>query len=114
MWYSSILKAVAPLKALSRRGRVDRAVVLEEDNEEDDEPEEEEVSSSGETEIKGKEIKKEGKKEKEESWDFKETKEAKEKKETKPLEVVNKQEEIMEKVTHSFSSMDHSLRLWNI
>uniref|UniRef100_A0A4W6DSB4 Chromodomain helicase DNA binding protein 1 n=1 Tax=Lates calcarifer TaxID=8187 RepID=A0A4W6DSB4_LATCA len=79
----------------------DRVVLKEEEDEDDDdeeeeEPEQEEVSSSGEREVKEKEIKKEGKK-KEESWDMKETKEPKEKKETKPLEPVHKQEESMDK-----------------
>uniref|UniRef100_A0A4W6DS08 Chromodomain helicase DNA binding protein 1 n=1 Tax=Lates calcarifer TaxID=8187 RepID=A0A4W6DS08_LATCA len=85
----------------SRRSRADRVVLKEEEDEDDDdeeeeEPEQEEVSSSGEREVKEKEIKKEGKK-KEESWDMKETKEPKEKKETKPLEPVHKQEESMDK-----------------
>ncbi|XP_035523692.1 chromodomain-helicase-DNA-binding protein 1-like [Morone saxatilis] len=101
-------KPVAPVKALSRRGRADRVVAAKEEeddddddddnDDDDDEPEQEEVSSSGEREVKGKEIKKEGKKEKkEESWDVKEPKEPKEKKDTKPLEAVHKQEESMEK-----------------
>uniref|UniRef100_A0A7N8XES7 Chromodomain helicase DNA binding protein 1 n=1 Tax=Mastacembelus armatus TaxID=205130 RepID=A0A7N8XES7_9TELE len=70
----------------------------EEEEEDDEDPDQEEVSSSGEREIKEKEIKKEGKKEKkEESWDNKETKEPKEKKETKTSEAVHKQEESKEK-----------------
>ncbi|GLD74032.1 chromodomain-helicase-DNA-binding protein 1, partial [Lates japonicus] len=91
---------VALVKPPSRRSRADRVVLKEEEDEDDDdeeeEPEQEEVSSSGEREVKEKEIKKEGKK-KEESWDMKETKEPKEKKETKPLEPVHKQEESTDK-----------------
>uniref|UniRef100_A0A8D3A2Q8 DNA helicase n=1 Tax=Scophthalmus maximus TaxID=52904 RepID=A0A8D3A2Q8_SCOMX len=61
-------------------------------------PEQEEVSSSGEREVKEKEMKKDGKKEKkEESYDIKETKEPREKKETKALETVTKQEESSDK-----------------
>ncbi|KAF3702432.1 Chromodomain-helicase-DNA-binding protein 1 [Channa argus] len=91
-------KEKVPVKPPNRRGRVERVVEEEDDDddddEDDDEPEQEEGSSSGETEVK----EKEGNKEKREDiWDMKDTKESKEKKETKPLEVVNKQEESMEK-----------------
>lgn len=88
---------VALVKAPSRRNRADRVVEKEDGEDEDEEHEQEEVSSSGEREL----LEKEGKREiKEESWDIKDTKEPKEKKETKPLEVVHKQEESMEKVKY--------------
>ncbi|XP_029024995.1 chromodomain-helicase-DNA-binding protein 1 [Betta splendens] len=74
----------------SRRGRTER-VLTEDEDDNDEEQEPEEVSSSGEREVKEKEIKKE---KKEESWHMKETKEPKEKKETKPLEPVHKQENV--------------------
>ncbi|XP_023253615.1 chromodomain-helicase-DNA-binding protein 1 [Seriola lalandi dorsalis] len=97
-------KEMAPTKPPSRRGRPDRVLVKEEEDEEEEdgdeeaEPEQDEGSSSGEREVKEKEIKKEGKKEKKEDiWDMKESKEPKEKKETKPLEAVHKQEENMDK-----------------
>lgn len=109
------------MKALSRHSRVDKVVVKEEDeddddddDEDDDEPEQEELSSSGEREVKGKDIKNEIKKEKkEESWDIKETKEPKERKETKPLEAPHKTEESMEKVNYDTICTTLSL-LWTV
>ncbi|KAG7221215.1 hypothetical protein INR49_017432, partial [Caranx melampygus] len=100
-------KETAPVKPPSRRARPERVVMKEEEDEEEEEeedgdedvePEQDEGSSSGEREVKEKEIKKESKKEKKEDpWEMKESKEPKEKKETKPVEALHKQEENSEK-----------------
>ncbi|XP_017289508.1 chromodomain-helicase-DNA-binding protein 1 isoform X1 [Kryptolebias marmoratus] len=89
-------KEVAQVKMSSRWGRADKAVVKEEKEEENDD-DEQDVFSSGERDGKEKEIKKDVKKERDDSFDFKDIKESKDKKEIMALQTKHRHEESIEK-----------------
>lgn len=84
-------------KTLSRRAR--ESVAAKEDEQDQGEPTQEEHSSSGERDVKRREMRKEGKKEKSDGWDSKEGREVKERKDVKPVEAAQRHEDSLEKVT---------------